>query len=343
MAADVGVLYTEDEPMTEMGLKRKKQQFPRYRRAGAAPRVAIDHNRATYPAYLSALHEYRYLTTRHVQALTGKDKQVYEPLNRLYHAGYVERRYLTDRPIFSGSPQTIHVLTVAGLKALLADQMSADDRAVVQRRLERSWHALEHELAVSAFQVLLHVGARDLGKARLRRFDADKEEPGLELRTTLTDRDGTKRTGARWADAYFEVATNWGLFNYLLEIDLDRLAHPRKRARLVERFRVYARILKEERADLAERLGIRKVSNDKRTALVVPAIQVLFVTRTKEQRDGLIAVANGLRADIGRPNFWFLAMEDYDDEDPAAAARGLFTEPLLCGLNNSPAHLLPRP
>ena len=343
VAADVGVLNFERKRMAEMTPNRKKQEYPRYKRTDAPPQVALKHNRATYPAYLTALHEYRYLTTRHFQAITEKEKQVYEPLNRLYHAGYVERRYLTDRPIFSGSPQTIHVLTVAGLKALMADQMSADDRAVVQRRLDRSWHALEHELAVSNFQVLLHAGARDSGQARLRRFDADKEEPGLELRTTLASSDGKTRTSvSRWADAYFEIATNWGLFNYLLEIDLDRLAHPRKRARLIDRFRAYAQILKEERGQLADQLGIRKVPNDKRTALVVPAIQVLFVARTAAQRDGLITIANEQRPHIGRPNFWFLAIEDYEDMNPITAARRLFTEPLLRGLNNSPAHLVPR-
>src|SRR5258705_10591484 len=70
-----GALNIQRKRMNEMAANRKKQQFPRYKRTDAPPQVALDHNRATYPAYLTALHEYRYLTTRHFQAITEKEKQ----------------------------------------------------------------------------------------------------------------------------------------------------------------------------------------------------------------------------------------------------------------------------
>lgn len=316
----------------------RKQRYPRYKRADEPLAPHLDHPGANYRPILEALYDFRYLTTEHLKAhLNSPNKGVYQPLNRLYHGGLVERRYLFDRPTGIGSPQTIHTLSVEGARALFADEYRAAVGSLVRKRLERSWTTLAHHLAISEFQLLLNLGSRQVGGILIDRFASDKEDLRTRLRLRIPERPPRPAVRVtRWPDAFFVLVTPHGAYHYLAEIDRDDEDRPRKRSRVEERFFVYAKAIYEGRDVLARQLGIPGNAS----------VQVLFVAPTAARRDQLIEIAAAMRSPghpsrIGSPNFWFLAAEDYAREGLAESGLALVRDPVLRGLNGKPAGLLP--
>jgi hypothetical protein len=192
---------------------------------------------------LESLWKYRYLTIEALTALVGSRRAMYRRMAKLFHNGYVTKRFLFETPVGVGSPEDVYLLDREGARAL---QLDNEGRRKVENRLTSGRRHLKHSLALSRFQVVLDLAIAARKGVVLDMFTPDMEDRATAVKVTVGDEKMTV-----WPDATFRLLTEKLAYTYLVEIDQAE----RKRSRLEQRFKAYWTFVRRERALLKKTRG----------------------------------------------------------------------------------------
>jgi len=284
----------------------------RKRRTEPATPDAILNLLPSHHTILEILTDYRYLTPRLLSipygTRNGRDgrglKYIQNQLGDLYHHGYVQRFYRSQRPSGYGSDQMVYVATHKGARAVSSptDYM-LERRALYNRAKQRA--SYEHHLGVSVLQMILELATK---RWQLLEFIPDEERDQSRKLETLVNGEPTgfwpdASALIRFPDDTKDPGDQQTL--YLFELDLAR----RSNARMRDRFLAYANHSRDRRQELA---GLRK---DKKTVPYNNVVTV-FIAPTAIDRKRHRNLANqSLRTWSGkRPLFLFWSYEDWWDQ-----------------------------
>lgn len=247
---------------------------------------------------LESLWKYRFLTIEALTALFGSRRAMYRRMAKLFHNGYVTKRFLFEGPIDAGSPQDIYLLDREGGRELGLDR---EMRRTVENRLATGRHHLRHSLALSRFQLILDLAISGAKGVALDIFTPDMEDRSTAVKVTVGDEKLTV-----WPDATFRLLTRRLAYTYLVEIDQAE----RKRSRLEQRFKAYWTFVRRERRLLKQTRG-------------ATGAFVVFVSPTGTQMAHLQRVsAEGTKIPPGNPTFLFLNEQEISFEEPQSLITG---------------------
>jgi hypothetical protein len=297
---------------------------------------------------LSALHQYRYVTTRGLLRLFAPDgvgeRSLRRRLMQLFHAQLVMRRYVypDDLTPGFGSTQAIYILDKAGGTELkkrgLVEAGVAD---VIRRRGRIGKREIEHTLGISEFQLVLSMAIDGHPEYRLEWFVSDHESTANKIRVRTrryrvkwdrkTNSDivealgGGQQTRTIWPDGTFLVSRGDERFLFFLEIDRAS----RDRQRLFDRALRYHQYVTQHRDRVLKDRGF----NSEEPVHVF----VLFVAPSLDRVHSLIEASNAVpEIRRNRPPFWFLSQENIDLEHP----QRLLSDKVTLGLSSAPGFLL---
>jgi len=297
--------------MSEQSSKTKRLSRYRQERDRAPAMILTGRDREV----LVALWNYRFLTIEALTGLFGSRRSLYRRMARLFHNGYVTKRFLFEKPIGIGSPQDIFLLDREGARAL---ELDAQMRRKVENRLGVARRHIKHSLALSRFQVVLDLAIEGSKGLALDFFSPDMEDRATAVRVAVGDEEVTV-----WPDATFRVLTEDLAYTYLVEIDQAE----RKRSRLEQRFKAYWTFVRRERELLKKTRG-------------ATGAFVIFVGPNEGQTAHLRRVAvedTGIPA--GNPSFLFLNEQKLSLTRP----RDLLTNKICQLADGTPRRLVPTP
>ncbi len=255
---------------------------------------------------LRLLFHFRYGTTeligRAYEALRGRGQSlVRHELGRLYHAGYAERFYHSERPPGVGSSQYVYTLTPKGAREVLDSEDYSAHRQQVYNR-QRSKSNVPHCLAISTLQLILELGCRD---PEVMEFSADQEHQDTRVKVALPE---SGEEVVVWPDARvaFEWATG-GRSLYLFEVERSH----KNRQRTMRRISAYA-------AYLTDHLEAVKAAHS------VDGVVVVFVADTDQRCVLLRRAAEDAVGGYGRqkrPMMLFWSMENWYRSSPNKVER----------------------
>jgi Replication-relaxation len=274
---------------------------------------------------LESLWKYRFLTIEALTGLFGSRRGMYRRMAKLFHNGYVAKRLLFEVPVGIGSAKDIYLLDRGGARALELDR---ELRRKVENRLSTGHRHLKHSLAISDFQLALHLALDAAGTGSLESFTPDMEDKEMRVQVEVpryrVSREGTAKQArpeilTLWPDASFSLTTATERFFYFLEVDQA----DRKKERVFKRFLAYWKYVTGDRARLREQRG-------------VSGAFVLFIAPDEKRRGALIQIANQVpEIRRNRPGFWFINQQDISIQNP----RRLLGEKIALGLDGNPGFL----
>ncbi len=168
-------------------------------------------------------------------------KALYTRLQALFHAKYLDRHFLTDRPMGPGhgSPRAIYGLGPASAK--IVGEMAGITYQEVQDIIESNkvkGPFLRHALQTAKFRVILELACQQSdGQVRIVFWEQGQN---LRDKATITNREGDVEEFSVYPDAFFglEVAGQ-GKANYFLEVDRGTMPIAATAARSDVRKKIY--------------------------------------------------------------------------------------------------------
>jgi hypothetical protein len=284
---------------------------------------------------IEAVRRFRYISTQGLLKLFAPDGRGEKALRRrlaiLFHNQYLTRRYLhpMERPIGIGSSKAIYILDEKAAVYLWGDgwKGSKEGKKLIRRK-SFGYRHLKHSLAISEFQLVLHLAISSRPDASLESFTPDMEDadmkvevriPRYRVRSGEVEKLGGLEKVTVWPDASFSIVASKKRYFYFLEVDQA----DRKRERIFKRFLAYWRYVVGDRCKLRKKRG-------------VSGAFVVFVAPSAKRRDVLIEIANQVpEVRKKRPGFWFIDQSEVSLDCPTR----LLKDPVAYGLDGKPGFL----
>ena len=272
-------------------MSRNVARRPRFRRASDFSAVRLTDRDKTI---LSAVSCYRFLTTSHILSLvSGSRQNVVRRLQRLYHAGFLERPWAQLLLRFTGELSEMVYSptrkTISPLAAFSGKTVSGKDSRSVSSLF------LAHALAVSDALICIEFTCHKegttfvAGRRILEAISGGKTLRQLQWQVALKSRTSREKIGvipdAVFAVDQHEASGGPRRFYFFLEVDRGTMPIKRKNLRLSSIHRKALAYLRTRRSGILKR------------KFGIPGFQVLFVTRSKERlermKEACRAVARG--------------------------------------------------
>jgi hypothetical protein len=273
---------------------------PRFKRVPDLPPICLTERDR---AILSAVSQFRFLTTSHIRLLVpGSAQNIARRLQRLYHAGFLDR------------PRAQLPLRSTGE---ISEIVYSQSRKTVSGKKygEVSFLFLKHALSVSDALIAIELACRHAGLTFTRGEEnighRSGGRGGERLRWTVTLRaDDTNEKLGIIPDAEFAIenrnrAGYLQRFHFFLEADRGTMPVRRKTLRLSSIYRKALAYSQTRRSGiLKERFGI-------------PGFRVLFITRSRDRLERMKEVCSEALRDSRAPLFVFATPEEFRG-DPLA-------------------------
>ena len=221
-------------------------RLPRYRRAATeVPCLLTERDMEI----LQIVHAFRLITSAHLQALvTGSNQGVLRRLQKLFHAGYLDR-IPPRRTNAGGSSKMIYATTNCGVRLL-------QKAGAIQRLTQTDWNAqnraldtlfIDHTLLISHIRAVLTLACRTYPGLELAAW-----REGQDLRDNIEVQldKGYVRVPVA-PDAFFTLRDAQGRVNFLVEADRGTMSVKR----FTQKLRAYAAWSREEKQQ--QKLGIK--------------------------------------------------------------------------------------
>ena len=278
----------------------KQKRLPRYRRAERQEDFALTGRDLDILQIVEAL---RCAASDHVVALIdGSDQGKLRRLQKLYHAGYVDR--ITPRRVYgAGSQKMIYAITNKGFRTLQAAGRVADtatDWNDKNRRIQDL--AVQHTLLISRVRTVFTAACKQHPDIKLLHW---REGRALIDRVEVST-EGSAREIPVAPDAYFAIEDAKGRMNFFLEADRGTMTLERFTMKL----RAYAAYFREKKHE--EKFKIR-------------FFRVLTVTTSETRRSNLVTAAEAEEALRRRGKMFLFAEESQLSlRDPESIFRNLW-------------------
>lgn len=243
---------------------------------------------------------YRYLTPRLLAVAYGHGeregrglKHIRHELPRLHAAGYVARFNPSRQLVGFSNEELVYTATLKGARAVLDDETYEERRRQIFARSRRPKTNYQHQLGVSALQLILSLGAKPQG-FQVVQFLPERDTAAVEI--PAYDADGRRTRFYPDATAIFRFPATGQETLYLFEFDLA----PKNTARLARRFQAYQTYLTTRADELRRRYRVN-------------GVVVVFIGPTHDDVVGLLRLAQQtLQASRrARPLFLFWNAEDW--------------------------------
>lgn len=221
-------------------------RLPRYRRAAGEVSLLLTDRDLDI---LAAVESHRLLTSEHVQALIdGSGQQILRRLQKLYHAGYLDR--IRPRVVNGGgSAKMVYAVTNKGVGTLQKEARIARATTTDWNAQNRDLHdfSIRHQLLVSHVRCVVELACKGRSDVRLL-FWKEGREMYDSVEVALAE--GYIRVPVA-PDAYFALEDPKGRMNFFLEADRGTMTVKR----FTRKLKAYAAYFKE--AKHKDKLGIR--------------------------------------------------------------------------------------
>ena len=209
-------------------------RLQRFQRAKVPPNMSL---RNRDKVVIQAVHEYRVLSTTHIQTLLfGSRQTAQDRLSKLYHNGYLERRAIPTLGGAASSP-ILYILDNRGAEILRSEFGMNVRQPKKDKRLGEGF--LEHLMDTNTFRVAIAVAARYHGY----KVDFWIDDMALKDdydRVDIPTQAGRTRSVPVTPDSYFALTVPRGTTNFFLELDRDNLELPRFETKIVTYLHYYA-------------------------------------------------------------------------------------------------------
>lgn len=284
-------------------MKKNVARRPRFKRVSNLPKLRMTARDRTM---LSAVCRYRFITTSQIHKLIpGSRQNISRRLQRLYHAGFLERpqaqlplRYSRQLSELVYSPTM--------------ESFEQSDSSIEQVRPQKGAKSISplfllHALSVSRALVQVEIECKKLGlrflneQALIHSYPQLKGKKRIEWRVQMRADNATERIGVI-PDAVFAIdrKIRLGVLRYFYFLEADRGTMPLKRKSLrgssIHR-KALAYIQTRRSHTLPERFGI-------------PGFQVLFIAKTQKRLEGIKEVCG--EAQKRKPTSLFLYADEND-------------------------------
>ena len=246
-------------------------RLPRFRRAKSAPELTLTDRDVN--EILAAVHSFRLLTSEQIKALaTGSKQQILRRLQKLFHAGLLER--IAPRLTYgAGSEPMIYAITNKGLQHLQKEGLI---EKITQTDVNEKNHALrplfiDHRLLVSQFRAVVTLACRNHPEIRFLEW---REGRAIQDSIEVALPQGFERIPVA-ADGFFSLGARERRAHFMTEADRGSMSIPRFTMKVIG----YHAWWREKRHQ--EKLGIQ-------------SFRVLTVTSSTARMRNLIAAARRL-------------------------------------------------
>ena len=250
-----------------MTAPRISTRLPRYRRAAGEVALLLTNRDLDI---LARVESQRLASSEHLRHLIdGSDQQILRRLQKLYHAGYLDR--VRPQPVNGGgSAPMVYAITNRGVRALRERARLEDPSHTDWNAQNRSLHdlSIRHQLLVSQVRAVMELAAAARSNLRLLFW---KEGRNLYDAVEVALPEGYRRAPVA-PDAYFALEDAKGRMNFFLEADRGTMTLKR----FVMKLKAYAAYFEERRHQ--EKFGIR-------------FFRVLTVTTSATHKRNLVSAA----------------------------------------------------
>lgn len=288
--------------------EQKQQRLKHFKReTKAIGRVILT---ARDKEILSLVYNYRFIDSKIICALTeGSEQGITKRLQKLYHAGYLDRPREQVRKLISrsGKPHYIYGLADKGAEALKEypeagnihkSKWSKNNRDATERYLD-------HVMMITNFRATLTLILKDN-----RNFHfLDWQQQDLKEEVMIHDGLVKKRRAFIIPDAFFILKSPAGKALFFLEADRSTTTSQR----YLNKLRAYWHYWKSGKH--LDKYGIK-------------GFRVLTITLSNQRRDNLRDIAK--QADDSKKGslmFWFATEKDYNLDDPKTILKKIWTTP----------------
>jgi hypothetical protein len=198
--------------------------LPRHQRAASPPPLRLTPRDL---AVINAVYTYRVLRRDQIQTLFFPSKNTAnERLKRLYHHGYLARRW-SPVEYGQGSGQTLYLLATKGAQRL-AQERGVDVSDITWRRSQNhvSSPFLEHTLMINDVRLALERAAGQ-GGYRIETWLREEELKATPDKVWIESASGRRRRLALVPDAYFRLIEGSKRASFFLEADRATETHGR--------------------------------------------------------------------------------------------------------------------
>src|ERR1051325_4935941 len=222
------------------------KRLPRYKRAPREVAFALTRRDVEI---LKTVKDFRLLTSAHIQALAdGSNQGVLRRLQKLYHAGYLDR--LSPRTRYGeGSAKMIYAVTNHGVRTLHKAGLIADPTTTDWNFQNRTLHdfSIHHTLLIAHIRTALTAACKTHRNMRLLFW---REGPATQDAIEVALPEGYRRIPIA-PDAYFALEDAKGRMHLLCEADRGTMTVKRFHLKL----KAYAAYWREKKHH--DKLGIR--------------------------------------------------------------------------------------
>jgi hypothetical protein len=212
-------------------------------------------------------------------------RKILRRLQMLYHAGYVQRKKLSDN-----EPIAYAIGNAGAGELMLHYGIDRQQIDWTTKNREAGEHYIRHALMVSRFRHAIELAVRLLPGASVSWKPPFKEkvqyEDTLRGKTQLVD-------GAVIPDGLFIVTGGKNPIHYFLEADRSTMTNARYLAKLKSYFAYYA------------------VSVNDNKSSDIHQMRVLTITRSEERKKNLRDIAQNVHATMAKELFWFACERSY--------------------------------
>jgi hypothetical protein len=282
-----------NEPLATPAPKPKR--LPRYKRA---PREVDFMLTKRDLEILKTVKDFRLLTSAHIQALAdGSNQGILRRLQKLFHAGLLDRLSPQRTPYGEGSAKMIYAVTNQGVRTLQKEGLIAEPTSTDWNFQNRSLHdlSIHHTLLIAHIRTVLTAACNANSGTRLLFW---REGPSTQDAIEVALPGGYARIPVA-PDAYFALEDAKGRTNYMLEADRGTMSGKRFHLKL----KAYAAYWREKKHHA--KFGIQH-------------FRVLSVTTGAQRQENLVSAVRA------------------DDDLRAIARMFLFTEEQNLSLGRPP-------
>ena len=200
-----------------------------------------------------AVHDYRALRREQIEKLFFPSRNTANArLQRLYHHGFLERRWLPVE-FGRGTSQAIYLLAERGAD-VVAGQLGSDRGATNWREAHNEVGSLflEHTLMINDVRIAASLAAQQRGYA-IEKWLKEEALKGMKEYVSLTTEGGARRKVAVIPDAYFMLSLGDRRAHFFVEVDRGTEANKR----WAQKVRAY--VAYTESGRYSERYGTRSL------------------------------------------------------------------------------------
>lgn len=288
--------------------EQKQQRLRHFRREKQAIGKVILTPRDKEILFLA--YDYRFIDSKIIRALTeGSDQVITRRLQKLYHAGYLDRPREQVRKMISrtGKPHYVYGLADAGAEALKAnmEEGTFNHSNWSKNNRDASERYIDHVLMITKFRATLTLALKDSKNFHFSEWQQH------DLREEVIIQDGfiKKQKGFIIPDAFFALKDPKSRMIFFLEADRSTTTNKR----YLNKLRAYWHFWKSGK-------HIGKYGNK--------GFRVLTITLSDQRRNNLRDIAR--QADDNKSGsfmFWFANENDYQLDDPKSILKKIWTTP----------------